>query len=515
MESSSESPIQEDILSKQTLIKKEIIDKNYDKNLFFDYCLSSKPQHGDNLNNWTISDLNEVITNFITEQNKIKEELLQKEQIKLSNQAKTENIKLNMEQIQSNKAEEYHSSPYIKEIKCKVLEKSILNDKQISITVQNPKHIENGFFSSNYIVYEVKTMPVNWGVTRRYSDFLWLRATLCKIYPRFFVPPIPPKKIGARRFEMDFVEKRMNFLNKFLNTLVENENFKASEPLCAFLSMNDRAQFESKMKELSTFFPSKFVEDIKTINGKIYLSDDFDSKNEMYFTNISNFFKLQNQLFERLNYNLKNFYTYMSAVCVHLEEVQKDFELLHLLNSKVQMKDEITRSYEELGFFFKNWKRMLFNQNEVIKHSIKDFFKYTQMEGSAFEELIKSREDIKKQYTTEETKLNAKKDKLWIAQDLSKWEITEDPNKIDRMLLFRDKLYACSKMCTAETNSLNTLKKQLSYANKSNVDELKNLIGKYCLSYIVNIKQFCEKMYPSMNDGLRIWTGLATYADVY
>ena len=57
-----------------------------------------------------------------------------------------------------------------------------------------------------------------------------------------------------------------------------------------------------------TFFPSKFVEDIKTINGKIYLSDDSDSKNEMYFTNISNFFKLQNQLFERLNYNLKNFY---------------------------------------------------------------------------------------------------------------------------------------------------------------------------------------------------------------
>jgi hypothetical protein len=70
-------------------------------------------------------------------------------------------------------------------------------------------------------------------------------------------------------------------------------------------------------------------------------------------------------------------------------------------------------------------------------------------------------------------------------------------------------------MCTAETNSLHNLKKQLSYANKSNVDELKNLIGKYCLSYIVNIKQFCEKMYPSMNDGLRIWTGLATYADVY
>ena len=49
-----------------------------------------------------------------------------------------------------------------------------------------------------------------------------------------------------------------------------------------------------------------------------------------------------------MNYNMKNFYENISAACLNLEEVQKDFETLHLLNTKVLMKEEITKTYEEL-----------------------------------------------------------------------------------------------------------------------------------------------------------------------
>ena len=34
--------------------------------------------------------------------------------------------------------------------------------------------------------------------------------------------------------------------------------------------------------------------------------------------------------------------------------------------------------------------------------------------------------------------------------DISKWEILEDFGRIDRVLLVRDKVYGCSKMCTTE-----------------------------------------------------------------
>ena len=43
-----------DILEKQKLIKENILDKQFDKDQFFSYCMSKKPENGDNLKNWTI-----------------------------------------------------------------------------------------------------------------------------------------------------------------------------------------------------------------------------------------------------------------------------------------------------------------------------------------------------------------------------------------------------------------------------------------------------------------------------
>ena len=61
----------------------------------------------------------------------------------------------------------------------------------------------------NYVNYEVETAAMQWIVRRRYSDFEWLRIVLAKFNPGQVVPPLPNKKIGNRRFEEDFLEKRM------------------------------------------------------------------------------------------------------------------------------------------------------------------------------------------------------------------------------------------------------------------------------------------------------------------
>lgn len=223
------------------------------------------------------------------------------------------------------------------------------------------------------------------------------------------VPPLPGKKIGNRRFEQDFIEKRMMFLQKFIDNVMENESFKTSEGVVAFLSMIDRSQFESKMKEMTSFQPSPYTEDMKTLEGKLICIDE--DGNQKYFSNISNYFKLQSQVFDRLNYNLKSFYVNISAACSNLEETEKDFETLALLNQKVLMKEEITKTYEEYGIFLKNWKRIMYNQNELIKVYLKDFFKFIKMEGIAYTELINSREIIHQKYVTERDKVNSKKER--------------------------------------------------------------------------------------------------------
>jgi len=503
------------LLEKQNLIKSEIIDKNYDKNLFFSYCMNIEGSKGDNLSNWSIEELKKVIESFIKEENeKISIKNIKENEYK-KNENLVESIELNMQSIPPPVKINNNNFHNIQEIKCKLLEKSILNDKNIKITIKNPKVIETGFFSSNYILYEINTEitpELNWTVFRRYSDFILLRQVLRNYFPRLFIPPIPGKKIGTRRFEVDFIDKRMFFLNKFLQDLILNETFKSSEALVSFLSNLDRNQFEMKMRELSSYIPSNIIEDNRTLNGKLIISKN-DINNEKYFTNITNYFNIQDQLLDRLNYSLRNFYDQINEAVISLEDVQKDFELLNLLNNKVQMKEEIIKTYEKLGIFFKNWKKILFNQNEIIKDNIKYFFKYVKMEGKSYNELIISRDEIKNKFIYENNRLNQKKDKLFGTMDITKWEITEDIEKIDRILLMKDKNYAYSKMCTHETLICENLRKQFCYANRNNIDELRKLTNKYCEIFIKNLQEFSEKLYPTIGDCLNIWSVIASIGD--
>ena len=396
------------------------------------------------------------------------------------------------------------------EIECKKVEKTVLNDKEVKVVIQNPKTTEKTLLTTQFTIYEVCTESMHWMVHRRYSDFDWLRTILCKFFPRILIPPIPGKKVGNRRFEQDFIEKRMKFLQIFMDEIMKNETLKSSEALYAFLSFSDRVQFERKIKELNSIVPSQYCEDIKSLTGKLtILYDDF---NENYYTNLNNYFKLQYQVLTRLNYNMKNFYRNITMACMSLEEVHKDFETLNILNTKVMMKEKVTKTYEELSIFFKNWKRILFNENEIIKENIKDFFKLQKMENLAFIELIDSREVIRQKYAAEKLKLDAKKEKLYKTTDFSKWEIEENFVQIDRALLFRDKAYAFDKMCTRETQALENIHKQLGYANFMNSDQLKQLIEHNSKKFVEVTKEFAEKFYPSLNDGITLWSTLNTYA---
>jgi hypothetical protein len=301
----------------------------------------------------------------------------------------------------------------------------------------------------------------------------------------------------------------MLFLQKFMNRLLENETFKTNEALIAFLSFTDRNQFDSKMKEMTSYIPSPYVEDMKTLTGKIQIV--YDEDNDKYYKNIQNYFRLQTQLFERLNYNMKTFYTNINEACLSLDEVQKDFETLHMLNSRIKMKDEITKTFEELGLFFKNWKRILYNQNDLFKTHVKDFFKFIRMEQVAYMELIDNREIIRRNYLEEQQRVNTKKERLYQTMDISKWEIVDVFNKIDRDLLLRNREYAMQHLCTKDTIALEGLHKQLGYANKSNMDELKKIINVNCEKFVSNIKEFAEKFYPTLNDGISVWMTLNNY----
>jgi tetrahydromethanopterin S-methyltransferase subunit A len=493
----------EEIQAKQSLLQTEIIEKNYDKTAFINFCLSKK-ENGDDLNNWTLDELTEIVREFVNSQTQSQADTGTGE---VKQDGQQEIKKEDIEKMEKFNAEE---SKNFKErvIECRKLDKTQLNDNKLVITVRNPKEMEGGVFGKNYVLYEVQTDPFGWVVLRRFSDFDTLRKLIGKHFPSFYVPPLPNKKMGNRRFDDDFIAKRMKFLNLFINNLVQSETFKSSELLVAFLSYQDRGKFESKVKEYSTQQPSAYVEEYKTLDGKVTISHD--EGNEKYFTNISKYFRLQGQILERLNFSLKMFFNNMNQVAESLQDVQKNFEIMHVLNTRVLMKQTITKSYEEMSCFFKNYRKILIKQNEMVKNHMKDFFKYINLEGKAYTELIERREELKAKYTAENQKLTAKKEKLYATGDISKFDLG-DGRGVDKDRALHDKPYAFEHMCKADTSNLQKIYNQLGYANKMNMRELKKMIKEYCVRYVDNVKKFDEEFYPSINDLVGTWSNMETF----
>ena len=546
---------------KKSLLTEEIINKGFNGADFLQFCIN-KRENGDDMNNWTLEELKSCVSDFqneILNANKPEQKpistslgsfLLQNSQNNNINNNYINNNNINNNYINNNNMNNnnyvnnymnnymntnipvttqinqniqninFNDVPkqYRQEINCKILEKTELTYKHIIITIQNPLYSDRSILSTSFTTYEIVTKIFEnenskncnkWIVRRRYSDFDWLRNVLCKIFPRSFVPPLPGKKTGNRRFETDFIEKRMKFLQKFLDNIILNEFFKSSDALIAFLQYDDRNKFELKMKELNNYNPSNFVDDMKTLTGKLKVIDD--DENEKYFTNIKNYFKLEIIIYSRLNYYLKNFYLAINNACKNLDDIQKIFDTLYTLNKKVLMRDETTKTFEELSIFFKNWGRILSNENEIIHDKIKDFFKYQKMQDIAYTELISKRDIIKEQYMAEKKKVDEKKMKLYPYMDINKWEITEDFNQIDMNRLFNDRFYAFEKMCTRETQALEGIHRQLGYANHMNFAELKKIIRRNDKIFVSNTKDFANEFYLSLNDAITLWSTLNTY----
>jgi hypothetical protein len=268
-------------------------------------------------------------------------------------------------------------------ISCVKMEKTILNDKEIKTKIFNPRQIEGNFFNfqGKYILYDISTENFNWLVSRRYNDFIWLRECLIVMFPGQYVSPLPKKKIGNKRFEESFINKRMNKLQIFLNEILKNEDFKASEPMLAFLSLGDRIVFEHKMKILDpkTVLIST-TDQMINLNGKIN-SINFNNQNYyvQFYNKFNNFYSYlgstrKNMLI--INNELKDFYDNLNNAALNLNKIHNCFNEISQSSNKLNLSTEIEKNFDEYGNFFKNWGRILLNQNEVINKNIKTFIKH-------------------------------------------------------------------------------------------------------------------------------------------
>ena len=396
-------------------------------------------------------------------------------------------------------------------IECQSLEKNRLTNNKVKSTVTNPRKISDSILKQSYLIYDVCTPIFNWVVNRRYSDFVWLRECLQTMYPVEFILQLPKKKIGNRRFEDDFIEKRLKGLQNFIDCLLINETLKSAQPLLIFLSCVERGYFEQQMKVFSN---NQSVIDIKSINGKLTVADlstNLYEGSSMYFLNIENYFKAQNDIIKQVNKSLNNFNVNMVEACKNLEEVELGFEKLLMLGNKVKFSEDYIHVFEQYQTFIKNWKNIQIKISATVKNKLKDNFKYVKNNTLSLMELFDKEKEIRKEYETLKNNLNSKKEELWRKMDISKWELNPMEH-IDSNMLFRDKFYAFSKMCFQETMNLNNKGELLGYYFYSNYNNFKNT-WKNLEDYSVNsLTAFSKEIEPSVTEIINVWSSLANNA---
>lgn len=430
----------------------------------------------------------------------------------LSNQGLIEKTFANLEPINLSAFEELKSKN-LKEIECGTITKGELNDITVISVIQNPRQVEKGFFEANYTIYDICTEQFKWLVTRRFSDFIWLRECLVAMFPAEVVPQVPKKKLGNRRFEKDFITKRQRSLQKFLDKVLEKEIFKSSEPVITFLSCSDRMMFEHQMKVLvPKVLAPKSLGGIRTFTGKIKVLD-FEAGNSVnnnnLFNSINIFFKLQTDALNQLHTSLKSFHENMAASCASLEDVEQSFQKLSIINTRANFSQSILNGYEQYEIFFKNWKRILINQTCVIKEAVNNYFKNIANQSLTFSEILNQQELIRNDYINKKTKLMVKKESLWVGMDVSKWELNQ-MDQIDMVKIYRDKAYAQEKMCYKETAEINNLGNILGYYQARTSEQFWEIVEKFEQSMIFSQKDFSNLFEPSLTDMVNVWSNLAS-----
>ena len=338
-------------------------------------------------------------------------------------------------------------------VHCLIAEKNDLSKyENIKIEIALGEKKPGTFFSKSYQTYAITVPTMNLKVSRRYSDFEWLRQILVNMFSSSVIPPIPKKnKIGGDRFNEGFLEKRTRTLEKFLNLLLEDPNIKASQIFYDFISIEEDNKFNEKKRTYNNYKLPQALKDYKSLNGQLDIK--VGDEREIFFQNIKTQNELNQELLSKLNRQLKLLNNELNAVVIRLDEIAKSSEELFSHSVKYGENDDIKISYYALSEMFKHWSEALKRQNEIMFINIREHFKYTKNVFKSMKDLINSVDNYQQIYNKAKKNLIAKKEDLFRKGDTSKWDLGVNKN-----INATEKAIALPNMLSTETNNINNLK---------------------------------------------------------
>lgn len=116
----------------------------------------------------------------------------------------------------------------------------------LAIEIKNYDVVERSIFSSNYLMYNMKVLPMGTICKRNYDDFAKFRSTLQKFYPGIQLPYL--EKEGWRETSQEYAKKQIQWLEFFMADILRNPELRNSRVTEEFLSLPDHKKMKRKFE---------------------------------------------------------------------------------------------------------------------------------------------------------------------------------------------------------------------------------------------------------------------------
>ena len=534
---------------KQTYLRKEILEKNYDANLFLEFLITKKGEIASDINNWTIEELKTVVSEFKNTQNEVKKENISPNstledlppadnQILKINSITTPLCSKDNNKSQNNENDDIHNSLYNEngnkdwlfvnkeenerfsrysisnynnnnylnpeEIDCLEPDHSPFEKiDKIKIIVGPPKKeyestgLKGFFIKSIYYSFLLENIPnKKQKIKRRYTDFEWLRKTLYRLFPGNYIPPLPLKTLNINKPEK--VDKYQKYLQYFVDSIMDDKLFKNSSIIYLFFTTENERDLISLMEKYNKVEKPKCLSYFYSREGNMVLDENIlkrDKKKELL--DIKSDISKNSKILGELNAKLKLLGQEMKQVCDRMTEISNIFKKLYETSINNSEKLNYCKYYSDLSLYFKEYGNHEFLRMKNISEELKFHLKYINLHYTvSIEELYNTFKFQHDLYFQVAENLKQKKEILYKNMEYEKWEL----NPEDRNINISDKKLVLKKMLPNDTRIVNDIKKYLIYyatqLNKENI-RLKDVLEKNNNN---NFKKLKDKSKQILNE---------------
>ena len=292
----------------------------------------------------------------------------------------------------------------------------------------------------------------NLQVRRKYTDFIWLYNILKKQFGNCIVPPFFKKK---ENLDINKMNKRVYFMEKFLNGIAAHPILRNSKYFYDFLSINDEKKFIKSKKEYEKNQPPLKIKQFKTLNGEIKVSLDEDT--EDFFNKIKSELTYQDTIYEKLIYHYKLLLININQTVSQMKEISNIWKELSKIKNEYIKSETHPGIYNSYSKIMNQWADLQINHCNLISKSIKKFFRFIKEEYTCFSDLSIIVDNHKINYYKKNKKTLKEKENFFALLEKEEKEKNIDNNDNKEGI---DKEIEFNKVKCKDVIKLNNLKRE-------------------------------------------------------